>query len=348
LLEKKPCEDRSAGNDSLRMGGESGSRHKVPLRKLLERIARGLVNDKVAHVQYEVAADTEAPSQTANGVATGTPASHAALEANQLQAPLHAGAALIRATQASPSAVVPMLARQNASGLAQRFDLLLAQLTFDERLYLTRIAERLSGEAGLQWRNRVVAECSERLTADPRDVIMRELAYQRIDQFLRSNLGRVRMFAARTVGAIDADDVVQEASLDLQQYILKLPWPSSASPLASDASLRSLIFRITSCRVYDALRKKKRAKEQLTAEGAVMDRADDRSMRRSEAALDVDRLQHCYTIMPPIQRIVHVLHHYHEFTARECATMLGLTVSNVETLISRATEMLKNATEIEP
>jgi len=82
-------------------------------------------------------------------------------------------------------------------------------------------------------------------------------------------------------------------------------------------------------------------------------------MMHSQAALVVGRLEYVYRAMRPIQRIVHILHHFYGFTARECVATLAsnvelltesnleaLTESNVETLIYRATQELKQAMEM--
>jgi len=226
-------------------------------------------------------------------------------------------------------------------GSMEKFQRVLLQLTPTEQQYVKHAA------TDPQWCDRLLELPVQNAVAMVRDeIVHREYEQQRIEQFLRRELKWCHMMAGRMVGWGDNEDVVQDASIDLLRYIRRMPRSESAKALASDESLRALMSTITSRRAFDLLRKRQRRKEHVTADGASVERGDDSSMQRSQAALDVDRLERVYREMRPIQRIVHVLHHFYGFTARDCAKALSLKESNVDTLIGRATEMLMQAMEM--
>ena len=141
-------------------------------------------------------------------------------------------------------------------------------------------------------------------------------------------------------------------------YICKLPQQKSIDILASDTALRSLMCKITLRRAYDVLRRRKRSREDLTTDEAMVEHGDESAILRSQAQIDVARLEQVYSAMDPIQRFAHILHHFYGYKARECAAMLSaalkelrvdtrdLTEAGIETKISRATKALKRAMEM--
>jgi RNA polymerase sigma factor (sigma-70 family) len=226
-------------------------------------------------------------------------------------------------------------------GPTEELERVLLELTPNEQQYVKRAA------TDPQWYVRLLQLPVQNAVATIRDeTVHREQEQQRIDQFLRRELRWFHVMAGRMAGWADAEDVVQDACIHLLWCIRRMPRSESSKTLASDGALRALMSTITSRRAFDLLRKKQRKKEHVTADGASLEWGDDGSMQRSQAALDVTRLERVYSAMRPIQRVVHVLHHFYGFTARDCATTLNLTESNVETLICRATEMLKHAMEV--
>jgi RNA polymerase sigma factor (sigma-70 family) len=227
-------------------------------------------------------------------------------------------------------------------GRTEELGRVLLQLTPSEQQYVKRAA------TDPRWCDRLLQLPVPNAVATIRDEIVHREQQQRIDQFLRRELKWFHLMAGRMAGWADAEDVVQDACIHLLRCIRRMPQSDSAKTLASDGALRALMSTITSRRAFDLLRKKQRKKEHVTADGASVERRDDGSMQRSQAALDVERLERVYRAMRPVQRIVHVLHHFYGFTARDCAKGLSLTESNVETLICRATEMLKRAMEMMP
>jgi RNA polymerase sigma factor (sigma-70 family) len=248
------------------------------------------------------------------------------------------------ATATVPSLVVAAMdAPTTPLGPTEELERVLLQLTPGEQQYVKRAA------TDPRWRSRLLQLPVQNVVATIRDeIVHREQEQQRIDQFLRRELQWFHVMAGRMAGWADAEDVVQDACIHLLKCIRRMPRSESAKTLTSDGALRALMSTITSRRAFDFLRKKQRKKEHVTADGASLERGDDGSVQRSQAALDVDRLERAYRAMRPIQRIVHVLHHFYEFTARDCAKTLHLTESNVETLIYRATKMLKYAMETKP
>jgi RNA polymerase sigma factor (sigma-70 family) len=168
------------------------------------------------------------------------------------------------------------------------------------------------------------------------DQLLQQLAHQHADTLL--------VLASRLVGRDDARDVAQEAFISLARWILRKPLPEARALLGSGDELRKLMFRITTCRAYDLLRKQghesARIRDAVDPECAVHECAP-----HPHTALELARLTQAYAALPAAQRIAHVLHYYYGFTGADFEATLGITETNSRTLVHRATRALKRAME---
>ena len=172
-----------------------------------------------------------------------------------------------------------------------------------------------------------------------------------IRQFVRDHGRQLIGLAARMVGRSSAEDVAQESFVRLAKRIEQWPLPGVMELLRSPDDLRRLMYRITACRAYEHLRRRHGRADRLTEDETRIESAiDEESLQRSARTLDVDAdvdaLERAYKDLPPMQRIVHVLHHYYGFTDTELAATLNISQTNSRSLICRATRALKSAMEM--
>ena len=164
-----------------------------------------------------------------------------------------------------------------------------------------------------------------------------------IREFVHQHARALNVLAARLVGRADAEDVAQDAFVNLAKWIQTTPLDEAMACLRSDDGLLKLMCKMTSCRAYDHLR---RRRDELAGDGEQIERTEDRSRVCSQVALDVKRVERAYRMLPPTQRIAHVLHHYYGFTDADLEATLGITKANARTLVWRANLALKGAMEI--
>jgi DNA-directed RNA polymerase specialized sigma24 family protein len=165
-----------------------------------------------------------------------------------------------------------------------------------------------------------------------------------IREFVHQHARALEVLAARLVGRADAEDVAQDAFVNLVKWVQTTPVDEAMACLRSEDGLLKLMCKMTWCRAYDHLR---RRKDELAGDGEQLERTvEDRSGVCSQVALDVKRVERAYRRLPPAQRIAHVLHHYYGFTDADLEATLGITKANARTLVCRANLALKAAMEI--
>jgi RNA polymerase sigma factor (sigma-70 family) len=164
-----------------------------------------------------------------------------------------------------------------------------------------------------------------------------------VQQFAREHGGQLVQLAARLVGRSNAEDVAQDAFESLAKLIAKRPEREVMALLRTQEDLRKLMCKITACRAYEHLRRRSRI--YLTGNGMDIEPVDSAGLQDSELKLDVERLERAYQNLSPMQRIVHVLHHYYGFTDADVAATLGISKTNSRSMVCRATRALKSAME---
>ncbi len=130
---------------------------------------------------------------------------------------------------------------------------------------------------------------------------------------------RLLRITASLVGAIDAEDVVQDTYL--------LGW-RRYDQLRDDAAFEPWLTRIAVNLCFGRHRRGKRLRELLPA-----------LLPRRAAASDIG-LRELVEKLPPRDRTVLVLHYGHGYGLEEIATLLDLTHTNVRTIIARTRKRL--------
>ena len=130
---------------------------------------------------------------------------------------------------------------------------------------------------------------------------------------------RLLRITASLVGAIDAEDVVQDTYL--------LGW-RRYDQLRDDAAFEPWLTRIAVNLCFGRHRRIKRFRELLPA-----------LLPRGPAASDIG-LRELIEKLPPRERTVLVLHYAHGYGLEEIAALLNLTHTNVRTIIARTRKRL--------
>jgi len=131
--------------------------------------------------------------------------------------------------------------------------------------------------------------------------------------------GRLLRITASLVGAVDAEDVVQDTYLlGRRRY----------SQLRDDAAFEPWLTRIAVNLCFGRHRRGKRLRELLPA-----------LLPRRASASDIG-LRELVERLPPRDRTVLVLHYGHGYRLEEIAALLDLTHTNVRTVIARTRKRL--------
>ena len=166
-------------------------------------------------------------------------------------------------------------------------------------------------------------------------------------RFVQGQSRWLRRLATRLVGLNDADDVAQEALVSFMKWIRTHPPQHALELLRSTEQSQALVYTITARRAYEHLRRRERRKDHPTVDGAEIERGtSEPAMPRPDVRVDIERLEAAYAALSPMQRIVHVLHCYYEFTDADLAETLGISKTNSRTLVFRANRALKSAMEM--
>jgi RNA polymerase sigma factor (sigma-70 family) len=161
-------------------------------------------------------------------------------------------------------------------------------------------------------------------------------------QFVHRGARTLLRLAARLVGPNDAEDVTQRAFEKLARRVQAQSLEEVTTLFNAHEDLLRLMCRITVCRAYEHLRRKRPI---LADDGAEIENRGDDTSVRSFTSLDVLRLEQACKELPPLWRIVLILHHFYGYTDAELAKILGIKKATIRSHIHRAKDALKRAME---
>jgi RNA polymerase sigma-70 factor (ECF subfamily) len=157
-----------------------------------------------------------------------------------------------------------------------------------------------------------------------------QLAYQEV---VKRFAGSISHFAYRLLGnSKDTEDITQEAFLRV--------WLNASSWRSDQAMLSTWIHRIAHNLCIDYLRKYGRMQTQESFEDYSSHEANPANS--AEGNDRVSYLAQAISQLPENQRSALVLCHYQNFSNKEAAAIMGVSVKALESLISRAKRSLKN------
>lgn len=166
-----------------------------------------------------------------------------------------------------------------------------------------------------------------------------------IEAFVTSHCSALLRLAARFVGPSNAEDIAQDAFVSLNRWILVRPLEHVMRVLENRGELDRLMRCMTVRRAIEWIRKHRRPNELAAEDPVDAELAGTGWQELPRTAFEMTRLERAYEQLPPMQRVVHILHHYYGHTDTEIAQMLRLTKPCVRTLAARANFALKRAME---
>jgi DNA-directed RNA polymerase specialized sigma24 family protein len=156
----------------------------------------------------------------------------------------------------------------------------------------------------------------------------------------------VRLLATWLIGAIgadEADDVAQEAYLDLHKWVCRHPEKVEALLSSKDGVQRFLIY-ITTCRARDLLRQRTSRRDRLTTIGYTHELYSDSAVDPVQhVTMEINQLSRIYQMLPFDQRVVHILHYHFGYTDGQIEKVLGANKNSIRSLAHRANEAIKRA-----
>ena len=156
--------------------------------------------------------------------------------------------------------------------------------------------------------------------------------------------GKMYRLVCRLAGPEDADDLVQEALMQLYK---------SMGSFKGACSIGTWIYRITTNVCQDYLRKKSRRSwrhlfslDWLSSEtNKEVPSLDFEPSERAEIRDDLDKLRMAIAELPPEQRAVLVLHDLEQLTYQEVADVLGIVVGTVKSRLFYARRKVRSMLE---
>ena len=172
--------------------------------------------------------------------------------------------------------------------------------------------------------------------SDPDDELVRRAGQgdaAAVQALVASKLRRVLALAERMLGdAAEAEDVAQETFIRV--------WRNAARWRPGAARFDTWLHRVTLNLCYDRLRRRRERPTAEPPETPDPGPAPDRGL----LALDVSvRVRAALQRLPPRQREAIVLCHYQELGNIEAASVMGVSVEALESLLSRGRRTLKAA-----
>lgn len=153
-----------------------------------------------------------------------------------------------------------------------------------------------------------------------------------VESLYRSHAGELKAFTRRRIGALEAEDIVQDAYLHALEQ----------GNVASTRQPRAYLFRIAANLTIDATRK---ARVRSRYAGAKAIQAPGACAHEGEATVEsfVELRQLCAHLddLPPPCRKAFLLYWIDDLDHSETARRLGVTVRTVERHLSRAREHLE-------
>lgn len=163
---------------------------------------------------------------------------------------------------------------------------------------------------------------------------------QALQQLMQRHLGRTVRMAARVLGsAAAAEDVAQEAFIRVWKHAGQWKNPEEAG-----AKFSTWLYRIVMNLCIDEKRKKTFGNIDDVPEQADHTPDAERQMQRQEQS---QRVRVALSQLPERQRSAFVLCFYEEFSNRDAADMLGISVKALESLLVRARKTLRDLLQAE-
>lgn len=158
-----------------------------------------------------------------------------------------------------------------------------------------------------------------------------QLAYQVV---VKRFLTPISHYAFRLLGnPKDTEDIAQETFLRV--------WINANSWRSEQAMLSTWIHRIAHNLCIDYLRKHGRMQTQESFEETLSNDTDP--AKNSDSDDKLAALSHAISKLPQDQRSALALCHYQNFSNKEAAAIIGVSVKALESMISRAKRTLKNS-----
>ncbi|MDD4264047.1 MAG: sigma-70 family RNA polymerase sigma factor [Firmicutes bacterium] len=156
--------------------------------------------------------------------------------------------------------------------------------------------------------------------------------------------GKMYRLVCRLAGSDDAEDLVQEAFMQIYK---------SMSSFRGDCSISTWVYRITTNVCQDYLRRKSRRSwrhlfslDWLKAEtNRELPSTDLEPHEQAEVRDDMDKLRLAIAALPPEQKAVLVLHDLEQLTYQEVADVLGIVVGTVKSRLFYARKKVRSSFE---
>ncbi|MGZ3298423.1 MAG: RNA polymerase sigma factor, partial [Asticcacaulis sp.] len=173
-----------------------------------------------------------------------------------------------------------------------------------------------------------------RLSHDPDELLLQRIARGEsaaVSVLVSRKLPRLLSLGRRMLGdAVEAEDVAQET--------LMRTWKQAASWVPGKARIDTWMHRVALNLCYDRLR---RRREQVSTDDIELTDPSDSAHARIEQSQQAQALQTALSALPERQREAIVLSYYQEMSNLEAATLMGVSVEALESLLARARRTLR-------
>jgi RNA polymerase sigma-70 factor (ECF subfamily) len=171
-------------------------------------------------------------------------------------------------------------------------------------------------------------------STDPDEVLLQRIAIgdtAAVSVLVSRKLPRLLSLARRMLGdPAEAEDVAQET--------LMRTWKQAAQWVPGKARIDTWMHRVALNLCYDRLRRRRDSVS--TDDVELLDPADS-AVARIEQSQAAQRLQQALSALPERQREAIVLSYYQEMSNMEAATLMGVSVEALESLLARARRTLR-------